>query len=192
MQFDSSYHNNMEPHTTKQTHRRYTFAAYQKCDRVQLQVNKNFHWRMSRVSLLYSRRFVWQICFLCYILQAFLNIIAVTEDGTVILIIRKKAVQRSLSEHLQENKLGLGCRYKDGKVIFDAKTCNEVQLSMHVTNTSKALLVIVNANNLSDLISEEFTYDPLHFKNKLDNKLQGFFENVFIKEVIKQDVRIKN
>lgn len=108
------------------------------------------------------------------------------------MIIRKKAVQGTLSEQLNKDKLGLGCRFRDGKVVLDAKTCNEMQISMHVTGASKSLLVLVNTNDLSDFITEEMLYDAQHFQEKLENKLLVFFEQYFVKEVIKQDVLVKN
>lgn len=101
-------------------------------------------------------------------------------------------MQGSITELVQANKLGLGCRFKNGQVKLDAKTFNEMQIAMHISGASKSLLVCVNANNLNDFVTHETAYDPQYFEDKLGNKLNVFFENIFIREVIRQDVNVKN
>lgn len=93
---------------------------------------------------------------------------------------------------LQQNKLGLGCKFKNGQIQLDTKTCNELQIAMHVCGAAKAILVFANINDLSDFHWEQVAYDFQYFEEKLEQKLKVFFENTFIKEVVKQDIHIKN
>lgn len=108
------------------------------------------------------------------------------------MILRKKSCQSTIAELAAQNKLGLGVQIKNGEIVLDSKTTNEMQIALHVSQASNLILVCVNMENVTDFVLKEVSPDTEHFSRKLHEKLQTFFEDFLLIEVIKRGIEVKH
>ena len=112
----------------------------------------------------------------------------VSEDGKTIMIVKKKAIKGPI----KENAAKLGCKLKDGEIVFDRKTTCEVQVSLHACEAENAVVCFVNSNNIDDYLVKKTPIDPTFFEEKVEEIIKDFFENILIRKVVENEVHVKN
>lgn len=117
---------------------------------------------------------------------------AISADNSTLLVVKKKDVKGKIMEHSKKKKASIGFKVKDGSVVLDKSIIVEVQASLHITNASKCIVLFVNSNDHSDYTMKEVIYDDTYFGNKIEEKLQTFFETFVLKKVIRDEIIIKS
>lgn len=117
--------------------------------------------------------------------------LAVSEDGTAILLIRKKECKSAITEIASKPKNYLDCNIKAVEIRIENNTCIETQAAMHVCNVTKCVIVFVNAGNHTDYLIHELEYDDVFYRSKVQGKLTNFSEHYFAKSVFLKNTTIK-
>lgn len=86
----------------------------------------------------------------------------------------------------------MGCKISGETVTLDKKTYCEVQVSLHACAATNAVVCFVNSTNIEDYIVKEVTFEANFFRERVEDKITDFFENLFITKVIENEVVIKS
>lgn len=123
-------------------------------------------------------------------LQCF-SFTAISKDNSSLLIVKKKDVKGKLIERVLTMKASIGFKIKDGNIVVDKNIILEAQASMHVCKVSKCIILFVNGNDHTDYVMNEVIRDQSYFETKIEQKVQSFFEEFVLKNVIHDDISIK-
>lgn len=119
------------------------------------------------------------------------QIIAISEDGTTALLIKKSESKESVSTTIRKPSNKFGCRMKDGNLTICKSLQIEVQSLLHTCKISKCLICFVNSSNHTDNVQTMVEYDDDYFQKHVSKKLSDFFEQFLSKKVFDNSVSIK-
>lgn len=117
---------------------------------------------------------------------------AVSQDGSSILLIKKKDIKGTIWDHLSKSKNGFGCSVKNGNIVLEKSIKIETQTAMHICNIHTCFLFFANSRDHTDYVLHEVEYENLFFENTVHGKITDFFENYLITKVCQDDIPVKN
>lgn len=118
-------------------------------------------------------------------------ITAVSKDGCMILLIRKKESTGNITELASKTKGFLGCKLKSGEITLDRNTNIEIQAAMHISSKDKCLIFFMMGSNTSNYLFKIVEKDEAFFASKIEVKLKCFFDEYFLKKLAEKQVLVK-
>lgn len=127
----------------------------------------------------------------CIMIKLMLLFSAISKDGSMILLIRKKDTSGNIKDQVATQRGVLGCKMKDGVLMLDRSTMIEIQTSLHVCSSSSCLMFFMVGTNATNYLFKVVDRDENFFNDKVEPKLNNFFEDFFVKKVIEKQISIK-
>lgn len=118
-------------------------------------------------------------------------ITAVSKDGSMILLIRKKESVGNINEQASTPRGVLGCKLKDGVISLDRNTTMEIQAALHICSSTQCLIFFMFGSNVSNHLFKIVDKDEDFFGSKLEQKLNAFFNDYFLKTLVKKQITVK-
>lgn len=116
---------------------------------------------------------------------------AVSKDGSMILIIRKQESVGNIKEKASTSKGVLGCKLKNGVLSLDRNTTMEIQTALHICSANQCLIFFMLGSDASNHLFKIVDKDEDLFGSKVEQKLNDFINDYFLKMLAKKQITVK-